>query len=190
MPHHFTAHCFLPAAIAVSLAQFSCGKPVVTVAPSTVTIENEQVYIAPLAGLDDLAKIPGWPSDSGETQALLKDMDEFHTDLLAEFRRCEKYGLYTVADSSQTPTVVVTPHLDFEKVKGDSLFLVLYLVVENKANGKKFNLQIKSAGIFDSRKKANSGFHRVGLVLLSYRKNFPFRETVSCFYSKERAQAK
>ncbi|MBD3393467.1 MAG: hypothetical protein GF418_15130 [Chitinivibrionales bacterium] len=178
----------LHAGIASLLLLAGCAKTA-REGPKKISIAHEKVLIAPLAGLETLAGIEGWPRDSARINALLTALDELHQGIRAEFNRCEKYGMYTVVDSMLAPTVIVRPRLSFEHVRNDTLVMPLVLEIDNRAADKKFSVEIQAYGLFDPHNENGPPLHRIGRALASYRREFPYREAVALFYPDVPASA-
>jgi|GEM_PF-1084485 len=173
-----------PIAICIA-ALLYCTPPPQAVKPQgsqKINIQHEKLIILPFTGLETFARMSGWPSDSGEIAALVSMLAPLYDDLVAEFRRCEKFGMYTVVDSLHGPTVVVQPQFAFEAVRNDSLFIRVILNIENKATEKKASIEIRAWGLFDPSMRNARPLNRIGLALASYRRLFPYKKAVAFFY--------
>jgi hypothetical protein len=159
-----------------------CGKKVVKQPLPSISVDYEKLMVTPLRGFETLSKIEGWPTDSGQISALTAELEQVREEFLGELRRCEKYGNYTVVDSLLGPTVIISPRLAFRFIRHDTLYMPLFLEVENRASGKKYSVEIAAFGKLGPPSPTVPTLHRLGLALASYRRDFPYSRTVSLFH--------
>jgi hypothetical protein len=78
--------------------------------------------------------------------------------------------------------VLIQPRLAFETIKNDTLLINMFLDIENRASNKKYSIQIRSWGLFDTTSYDSPYLYRIGHALASYRRLSPYRRAVSFFY--------
>ena len=148
-----------------------------------VPVEHEKLYIAPITGLDKLVEYPHWPLAVDSMVILLEEIEKFQEKLLAEFHRNEKYGLYTLVDSAQGPTVSATIEILTVHITDESLYMPLRLEVRNRAHGKrhykKFEQRVSLT--IDSILIEADPFRKAVYGLAEYRRTFPYRKLVQLF---------
>jgi len=84
-----------------AIALGACTVHAKTGTAAMVSLANEKVLLSPLVDSSSLQTLSGWPKDSATRSLLLVHFRELHDALVAEFRRCEKYGYFEVVDDRQ-----------------------------------------------------------------------------------------
>ncbi len=158
-----------------------CSRPPRTDSDVTIPVEYEKIYLAPIAGYEKLKDWEQWPVDAHKSRVLLSEFEEVHKRLLAEFHRCEKYGLFTMVDSNEAPTIIVTPVVNTGDMRGDTLQIAVSALVHHNALGRDYSYAIKGMGIADLPLSPNNAYRFYGLGLADYRRRFPYRAFAAPF---------
>ncbi len=178
---------WLALSIGILICALQCGGAK-TVAPiKTIPVEHERLYLQPIKGLERLQTSLYWPEDRNVAKVLIDYMETTWKNLLAEFRRCEKYGLYTMVDSTEAPTVFVSVEIINTKFFKDTLQIPLSIKTFHTANRRKHTITQKAYGVSqkDDQKQANSFYH-LGAAFADYTRRFPYSEVVAVFYTKKK----
>ena len=110
-------------------------------------------------------------------------MQQVWKNLLGEFRRCEKYGLYTMVDSTASSTVDVIPEIIFSKIKNDTLFISLGIKTFYKASKRSNTMTVDAFGLFKSGTEEAVTVKALVSAFADYRRRFPYDNVVSAYYS-------
>ncbi|MCX7725551.1 MAG: hypothetical protein N2053_01750 [Chitinispirillaceae bacterium] len=152
----------------------------------TISVEYEKLSLSPLISEAKFETLPEWPKEIDKQKILLETFDEIWFKLLTEFRRCEKYGLYTMVSDKENPTIrisIIISSVDFTK---DTLSMPIRLVVERLRDNQQFVFTIPAIAVMNSPEKKKNFFHYYGKLLADYKRRFPYKEIVSFFYGHSR----
>jgi hypothetical protein len=158
-------------------------------ATAIIPVENERIYIAPLINQTSIEKMEDWPQEQHQQRALLKNFTSIQNQLKSEFRRCEKFGFYTVVEDDQNPTIRVSITLDKLQQTEDSLHIPLNMQVEHIPDAKFLIFTIPTSSSIPeniSAKKVSGS--KLGLILTEYRRKFPYALIVSFFHTQHPAK--
>ena len=159
----------------------SSGK-IVTYVAATISVVDERLSLSPLVSEARIEELPEWPSAPDQQKILLKNFDDIWNRLLAEFRRCQKYGLYRMVDDNDNPTVRISVVLSEVTMTGDILSMPIRLQAERLRDDQRFIYTIPARAHTSSSDRSTKPFHYYGRLLSAYRRDFPFRDIVSFFY--------
>jgi hypothetical protein len=148
-----------------------------------IPAENQRLWLAPIVNKTRVEDLQGWPRDSLEKAILLRRFDDIGQRLLSEFRRCEKYGLYTMADDSGSATMRIFVTLDGYTRTKDTLTLPVFIHVEFPSRNKVYDFTFYPAAGGVTGKKGSGGFHYAGDLVAELCASFPYRQAVYRFYS-------
>jgi len=162
---------------------FQCGSRGPTQKSDTIDIKHQNVYLRPLEGIDMVKTSTFWPENRDIEKILLEYMQEMWNNLLVEFRRCEKYGLYKMVDSSGAPTVVITVKIGSSKIRNDTLSMPVTIKTFIKSMKQTYTLSVDAYGIGsqDSTSESNQLYY-LGAMFADYKRKFPYQKAVSAFY--------
>ncbi len=148
-----------------------------------IPVEHEKLYIAPIAGLENLVEYPHWPLAVDSMVILLEEVERFREELLTEFHRNEKHGLYTLVDSTQGPTISVTVEILALHITDESLYMPLRMEVRDKAHDKRYyeKFEQRVSLTTDSLLIEADPFRKAAYGLAKYRRTFPYRKMVQLF---------
>ncbi len=149
---------------------------------TVISLGNEKVYLSPIVDSSSLQSLEGWPKDSQTARLLLSHFDELHDNLIAEFRRCEKFGYYEMVDDSAAATVriqLVTLPYSFVK---DTLTIPVRVEIHHRTGIDTFTRTVRASGIYRPASKPESPLAYVDNLLADYRRYFPYRTLVALFY--------
>ncbi|MBN1309591.1 MAG: hypothetical protein JXA18_16845 [Chitinispirillaceae bacterium] len=149
---------------------------------ATIPVADERLCLSPLISEARVENLPDWPSDPQQQKILLKTFDEIWKRLLAEFRRCQKYGLYTMAEDHDNPTVRISVMLTGVEFVKDTLVMPVRLQAERLRDDQRFVYTLPAIAVIQSKKRASQPFHYYGQLFSDYRRRFPYAVLVSFFY--------
>lgn len=147
---------------------------------ATIPVAHERLYLAPLVSEAVMEKIPGWPQDPEQQEVLLQSLNGIWNKLKAEFHRCEKKGLYEMTEDSENPTMRISVIITSVELYGDTLSMPVRLEAERIPDGQHFIYTIPA---YSHSQGQQNQFHHIGLLLLNYKRTFPYKLIVSFFYA-------
>lgn len=154
-----------------------------TYVTATIPVVEERLALSPLISEANIEALPGWPPDPALQKILLENFSDIWNRLYAEFRRCEKYGLYMMVADNDNPTIRISVAIISADIVNDSLYLPVRLLVERLRDDQRFIYTLPAgAPVKHAEKLQSSSFHTYGLLLANYRRFFPYRLIVSFFY--------
>ena len=162
---------------------FGCASNLATRKPAAVEVKHQQLYLQPLKGLEKLESSEYWPDSIWQGKFLIENMQQLWKNLLGEFRRCEKYGLYTMVDSTASSTVDIIPEIIYSKIKNDTLFISLGIKTFYKAGKKSNTMTVDAFGLFKQEVKEAVTVKALVPAFADYRRRFPYEKVVSAYYS-------
>jgi hypothetical protein len=152
---------------------------------ATIPVVEERISLSPLISETEIESLPRWPSDPHEQRLLLKNIDEIHLQLLAEFRRCQKLGLYTMVTDNDNPTMRISVTLTKAELRSDTLSVPVRLVAERLRDDQRYMYTIPAAAVITRENRDLSPLHYYARLLGEYRRNFPYTEVVSFFHPRQ-----
>jgi hypothetical protein len=183
--------CFKTAASCIAatlplLCLLSCTPPQKQlIGTATIPVINERLCLSRVISEASLEQLPGWPHDPRQQKILLKNFTDLHNRLLAEFRRCQKFGLYQVVDDAEGPTMRISVALLPYEFENDTLRMPVRLQTEHLPDGQRYIYTLSARGTATSEARDRGEFHYIGLLLADYCRNFPYKALVSFFYPHE-----
>jgi hypothetical protein len=153
------------------------------VAMAVINVENQRIWLSPLVNSSRLEDLLGWPRDSLQKALLCRRFDALHERLLSEFRRCEKYGLYTMVDDSAEATMLVSVKLCGYNRSGDSLAVPVSVHLEIPSQNKTFDYSSNAMAGGAEITPGKNEFHYAADIAAELITSFPFRQIVYRFYS-------
>jgi len=171
-------------------AMFSCSPaPHEKKAPDTVqkgvNAESARIWLAPIINNSDIASIEGWPNDTVEREVLMRHFDKIEAKLLAELRRCEKYGLYTVVNDSAAATMTVTVSFEGFTRDYDTVTIPVKVRVESTGSEGSSIYDFKPTALAQREVRQENPFHYVGMILKNYANGFPYGKIARLFYTAQ-----
>lgn len=162
---------------------FSCTAHLVNRnSSSAVQIQYQKVFLKPIEGISCITESRFWPDTLCEKAMVSDNMNQLWKNLLSEFRRCEKYGLYTMVDSMESYSVEVSVKLISAVLQGDTLSIPLNVTIENKVFSQNNTYQIPAHGICYPYTDTMPACYRIGSGISDYKRCFPYQEIVSKIY--------
>jgi len=147
-----------------------------------VSLANEKVLIGSPVDSSGLQTISGWPSDSATRRLLLGHFSELHRNIVAEFRRCEKYGYFEVVDDSSAATVRVLLIIRPYSFIKDTLTIPVRIELHHRVGIDTYTNTIVASGVYRAPSKPKSQLHYLDNLLADYRRSFPVRKLAALFY--------
>ena len=169
--------------VSISTIFISCVSQLATREPASIEVKHQKIYLQPIKGLEKLEASEFWPDSIWQRKFLVENIAQVGKNLLAEFRRCEKYGLFTMVDSLASSTVEVTPEIVSSRIEKDSLFLAVRIITFYKADGKRNTMTISAYGLFEPDAAEAVTLKEIVSAFADYRRRFPYEKVVSSFYS-------
>lgn len=154
----------------------------VTYIEATIPVAEERISLSPIISEIQVEQLPGWPSDPYQQQILLKNLNEIWTSQLAEFRRCQKRGLYTMVDDNDNPSMRISITLTALTYTDDTLSIPVRLLAERLRDDQRYVYTLPARAVLASPDRKTRPFHYYARLLSEYRQRFPYAEIVSFFY--------
>ncbi|MBD3346416.1 MAG: hypothetical protein GF401_15290 [Chitinivibrionales bacterium] len=173
--------CFFNA-LALTIAFYGCAHNKGVVKRTRVPVQHEKIFLMPIENNSGVESLEGWPGESAYQHILMRSFQTIHEDLLIEFRRCEKYGLYEMTDDSLQATVYVKTTLKGHTITSDTLKIPVSVEVFNTATNDKHSFVLNAYTPIPPQDPDRSSFNNLGLLFACFRRNFPCRRLVSEFY--------
>ena len=171
---------FIVVVVLIQIASCVSNRVIVRTDPPTIPVPNERLYLAPIILNADLGQLDGWPEDQAQQKVLLENFTDMHKKIKAEFRRCEKFGMYTVVDDTGNPTVRISIEILSADLTNDTLKMPVQLQAEKLHSDQKY---IYSLPVSASTENQQNRFRYSGMLLTNYKRLFPYNLLVSFFYS-------
>jgi hypothetical protein len=162
----------------------ACTVHAKTGAAAMVSLANEKVLLSPFIDSSSLQTLSGWPKDSATRSLLLVHFRELHDALVAEFRRCEKYGYFEVVDDSAAATVRVQCIIRPYSFAKDTLTMPVRIELHHRVGVDTYTNTMGAAGVYKAASKPKSQLHYIDNLLADYRRSFPCRKLVALFYPR------
>jgi len=160
-----------------------CANHLATNKPHIIEVKHQSINLQPISGLHRLELHELWPANKTERDFLLEQFDQVWKNLLAEFRRCEKYGLYTIVDSTGSSTVTITPGIVSMKIRNDTLHIPMEIKTYNTSEKRSAAVTIDAFGVCPTDTTSNILLQKLGKAFADYRRRFPYKNIVSLFYT-------
>lgn len=165
------------------ILSINCSSHLVNQNSRAIIITHQNLYLAPIEGLDILESNKLWPKNNRLKIFLLNSMEQLYKNLLSEFRRCEKFGLYTMVDSTLSSTITINLTIQTSEQKHDTLFIPIIISTHHIASKKTESHSIESIGICP-QDSSMTPLQMLGSTLADYQRNFPYQKIVKTFYAK------
>ena len=169
--------------ISLFILFYGCASNLATRKPATIEVKHQQICLQPVRGLEKLESSEYWPDSIWQGKFLIENMQQVWKNLLGEFHRCEKYGLYTMVDSTASSTVDIIPEIIFSNIKNDTLFISLGIKTFYKVNKRSNTLTVDAYGLFKQETKEAVTVQALVSAFADYRRRFPYEKVVSAYYS-------
>ena len=173
----------IPVLITGALFFVSCTYQLATRGPQAIEVKYQKIYLEPLQGLERLETADFWPDSIWQGKFLVENMQQVWKGLLAELRRCEKYGLYTVVDSTASSTVEISPEIVSAKIKDDTLFIPMKMTIYQKADKRSHVMTVDAYGLISQDTAGTNNLQKLVSGFTDYRYRFPYQKAVSLFYA-------
>jgi hypothetical protein len=151
---------------------------------AVVSLANEKVFICPFVDSSSLQTFEGWPKAPLSQKLLSRHFADCYKNLFAEFRRCEKFGFYEMAEDSSVATVrlrlTVRPYSNSK----DTLRLPVRIELAHTTGLDTYTNTIDAVGIYRVKSKPKSPFHKLDYLLADFRRHFPYARVAALFYAK------
>lgn len=149
---------------------------------AAIPVVDERLSLSPLISEARMEDLPNWPKNPREQKILLKNFNKIWGEVLAEFRRCQKLGLYIMVEDTDNPTIRISIVLTDIEYINDTLYLPVRLQVERLRDDQRFIYTLPAKASVGTPMKKASPYHYYGVLLTKYRKKFPHKDIVSFFY--------
>lgn len=157
---------------------------------AAIPVADERLSLSPIISEAATDNLPDWPNDPRQQEILLRTFNGIWSRLLAEFRRCQKYGLYTIVEDNANPTMRISVTITAMELAGDSLSMPIRLLAERLRDDQRFSFTLPVKAKTSGPKKDYQPFHYYGNLLAGYARTFPYRVLVSYFYEHKVEQSK
>jgi hypothetical protein len=146
---------------------------------------NARIWLAPIINTSDIASLEGWPADTLDSAILWRRFQTLESRLLAELRRCEKYGLYTMVDAKNDASMTMTVTLLAFKRSHDTVTIPVNVHVETISSASSRDFAFRPHAPASRVERELNHFHYAGLILLNYVNNFPYNGIAQLLYAKD-----
>lgn len=173
--------------IALIITVINCGSSKQLIQP--IEINNKSISLYSLRGIDHIISSPICDSCSNKKifkKLASKETDLIYKNLLSELRRCAKFGLYKVTDTITPHDIKIALEFSQTSITKDSI-TIPFKIITTELNSKQKEIRtfnLKTAIPPYNSKEEKSFLYSAGRALLSYRKNFPYKEIISRYYKK------
>jgi hypothetical protein len=148
---------------------------------AVVSLANEKVFINPPLDSSALQSFDGWPREKKYQDLLSVHFRDLHKNVIAEFKRSEKYGFYEVVDDSSAATVRLRLIVEPYSYKKDTLTLPVRVELRHKAGVDTYSNTILAQGVYRTKSKPKSPFHLLDYLLSDFRRHFPYKKLSALF---------
>lgn len=149
---------------------------------AVIPVVEERLSLSPLISEATMNDLAYWPTAPEQQKILLENLNIIWQNVLAEFRRCEKLGLYTMVDDNDNPTYRISLTLTSLELKNNTLYMPVRMQAERLRDDKRFIYTLPAKASEKSTLNPQRAFHYYGLLLGEYRRRFPAHDIVSFFY--------
>jgi hypothetical protein len=150
---------------------------------SLVKVHYQKIYLNPVNVNNALLFDAALQKEHCITKMVTDNLAEVGKNLLAEFRRCEKYGLYSMVDSMDSYSLEVTLTFDRIDLHNDTITIPATIMIRDKISQHKQSFRIITSGVSVSYPDSTTRCYRFGSAISDLRRRFPCREIVTRFYS-------
>ena len=171
----FIALCF------VTMASFASARHRPA---ATVSLANEKVYITPFTDSSGLQTFNGWPKEPSSQKLLSRHFTDCYKNLFAEFKRCEKFGFYEMAEDSSAATVRIRLIVRPYSSDRDTLRLPVRIELNHASGLDTYTNTIEGMGVYRVKSKPKSPFHKLDYLLADFRRHFPYSKVTALFYTR------
>ena len=155
---------------------------------TAIDVRHQTVGLLPLEGVQALTSSLPWPGDRNQAGVLRRDIMQVWKNLLVEFRRCEKYGLYTMAEQAEAATATISVAIVSARIRNDSLLMPLKLVVSRGGTAKSRSLTVDAFGLCPDCSPDSVSVYALAGAIADYRRRFPYRAVVATFCPEKTPQ--
>ncbi|MBN1757017.1 MAG: hypothetical protein JW863_01795 [Chitinispirillaceae bacterium] len=149
---------------------------------ATIPVVDEKLSLSPIISEVETGNLPDWPSNPDQQKILLKTFNTIWLKLLSEFRRCQKYGLYTMVEDNDNPTIRISVTITAMELTGDTLSMPIRLQAERLRDDQRFSYTLPVKAKAPASDPQPNPFHYYGKLFSDYARSFPYKVLVSYFY--------
>lgn len=152
-----------------------------------IETQNRSISLYKLIDLNHFYNSSLYDSSSNKKlydNIVLKETDLIYKNLLSELRRCAKFGLYQVVDSTDPHEISIKIEFLPSTVVEDSLLLPFKAITTDLTTKQKEEILYNYKAFIPSYnyKDNKSALYIAGRTLLSYRKFFPYEKIIKRYY--------
>jgi hypothetical protein len=153
-----------------------------TYVAAAIPVVDERLSVSPIISEVATQNLPEWPTDPARQQILLQTFNDIWQRLQSEFRRCQKYGLYTMVEDNDNPTIRISVVITAIELHNDTLSMPIRLQAERLRDDTRFIYTLPATAVVPPRKRNRQPFYYYGQLLSRYAHTFPYGVLVSFFY--------
>lgn len=163
---------------------FNCSLHQIRKNPASTLIRHKSIFLHPIHGLDILKSSNYWVDNNTYENLLIAYIEQVWKNLYAEFRRCEKYGLYHFVENDALSSVTISLNIYATELRNDTLFMTMHLNSYFKSEKARYSWPINAFGLCPAKSDTTITADLQVLVAAfsDYRRRFPYEEVVSRFY--------
>lgn len=147
---------------------------------------NARIWLAPLVNTSNIASIEGWPDDSLQQTIIMRRFDKIQARLFSELRRCEKYGLYTMVEDSNEASMTITVTLMPFSRDHDTVTIPAEVKIRSTVPPVDYTCKFSPRAPAFREMREKNPFHYVGLIMMNYVNEFPFKPIAHLLYRSEK----
>jgi hypothetical protein len=145
-------------------------------------VMNEKIFLYPVIDSSSLELLEGWPVDKPVQDILRRHFRTIDGALLADFRQCEKYGLYEMVEDSLLSSIRVTVVVGRFEFKKDMLSFPLRMNVRRMTDNTDRPFAFIAVGMYRAASRPKSAVHYLDMLLADFRRHFPYRKMSGVFF--------
>ena len=169
----------------VALMLSSCASPGAK-PPIHIDARTQKIAVQSLTGLTRSVPDALLPPGQWDRDILQNELDEVRTRLVAELHRGERFGQYSVVDSTEPAGIIIGIDLLDVTVAGDTITFPFEITVTNRILGTTMTQTITSRGICEETPPGagpeRTAVLRTGSALMDNARNFPVATVAAWFH--------
>ena len=151
--------------------------------------ENKSIAVYSIKNRDKITpkKVCNTCDSSMLSDIIKNEITLLNKSLISEFRRCAKFGIYTVVDTTLPHSLSVKLIFSEARIISDTLLIPFSVTTTETNTKRKIIKDYRHFVIIPKYEKATdrSDFYSISRAIAEYRKTFPIKKIVSNFYPEK-----
>jgi hypothetical protein len=152
--------------------------------PPEIPVQFSKIYVEPFKNMSTIELADGFPKDSTRLYILIGEIEKAHHDFVRTLSLYGKKGNYTVVKPEEFPTIIITPTLMPYTLDSLKLNLPVFIKIVNKEKNESYKKEFSVEAVYPDARITKNTYHFWGVMLASWRRNFPSEEIAKLFYSQ------